>query len=214
MACRTSTRRMAGSPRVCGCGHCAATGNSIPFTADEHYPTNFGDTTLPAGAGSSYSRMHMQIYLERSDPTIFWKLTGSLYLMMLVSAFMFLLSSNDELATAERLDGLQNRLGLLSGGLFIVVLNMQQPNTVVGSTSGLTLIDELYLNTLTLLLISVIGTVLIWRATVCACRRPVTRGHAKESGTQPRCRRRRGSVVGKRSWPVRVPGPGSGAGVR
>jgi hypothetical protein len=136
------------------------------FTADQHYPTNFGDTMLPAGVGSSYSRMHIQIDLERSDPTIFWKLTGALYLMMLIAAFMFLLSSNDELGTAERLDGLQNRLGLLSGGLFIVVLNMQQANTVVDSTSGLTLIDELHLITLTFLLIAVLGTVLIWRATV------------------------------------------------
>ncbi|GAA1912885.1 hypothetical protein [Streptantibioticus ferralitis] len=45
------------------------------------------------------------------------------------------------------------------------VLNMQQANTVITSTDGLTLIDYVHLTTLDFLLAAVVGTVLSWRWT-------------------------------------------------
>ncbi|GAA0354033.1 hypothetical protein [Streptomyces blastmyceticus] len=134
------------------------------MTADKHYTTTYGDKTLKHG--STYNRVRIQIDLERSDPTAFWKLTTPLYLAALIATSVFLVSSHrEELTTAERLDGLHSRLGVLGGGLFVVVLNMQQVNTVVTSTVGLTLIDWLHLTTLTFLLLAVAGTVLSWRWT-------------------------------------------------
>lgn len=54
---------------------------------------------------------------------------------------------------------------MLGGALFVTVLNMQQANTVITSTDGLTLIDDLHLTTLAFLLMAVAGTVLSWRWT-------------------------------------------------
>ncbi|MGK5732297.1 hypothetical protein [Streptomyces sp. URMC 124] len=136
-------------------------------TAERHYPTNFGDPTLPRGAGSTHSRLLIRIDLARADPTVFWKLTGPLYLMLLIGTATFLLPSHsEELGMAERLDTLQSRLALLGGGLFVVMLNLQQVNTVVTSSTGLTLIDGLHLLTLGWVLVAVLGTVLSWRWTV------------------------------------------------
>ncbi|QLE74629.1 hypothetical protein FGW37_26300 [Streptomyces rectiverticillatus] len=136
-------------------------------TAEHRYPTNFGDPTLPRGMGSTHSRVIVQVDLARADPVIFWKLTGPLYLMLLIGTATFLLPSHsEELGMAERLDTLQSRLALLGGGLFVVMLNMQQVNVVVTSTVGLTLIDGLHLLTLCYVLVAVIGTVLSWRWTV------------------------------------------------
>lgn len=132
--------------------------------ADKHYTTTHGDKTLKHG--SAYNRVRIRIDLERSDPTAFWKLTTPLYLAVLIATSTFLVSSHrEELTTAERLEGLHSRLGVLGGGLFVAVLNMQQVNTVVTSTVGLTLIDWLHLTTLAFLLLAVAGTVLSWRWT-------------------------------------------------
>ncbi|GGP46390.1 hypothetical protein [Streptomyces melanogenes] len=131
---------------------------------DQHYATNYGDRGLRHG--STYSRVRIQIDVARADPTAFWKLTTPLYLALLIAAATFLVSSADEeLVTAERLEGMHSRLGVLGGGLFVVVLNGQQVDSTVSSTSGLTLMDWLHLATLAFLLLAVAGTVLAWRWT-------------------------------------------------
>ncbi|MEU7134310.1 hypothetical protein [Streptomyces sp. NPDC046261] len=133
-------------------------------TAEHRYPTNFGNPTLPRGAASTHSRVLVQIDLARSDPLVFWKLTGPLYLMLIVATATFLLPSHsEELSMAERLDTLQSRLALLGGGLFVVMLNMQQVNQIVSSSVGLTLIDGLHLLTLVYVLLAVVVTVFCWR---------------------------------------------------
>ncbi|MEV8476351.1 hypothetical protein [Streptomyces sp. NPDC051173] len=134
------------------------------FSALKHYTTTYGDTSLKNG--STYDRVHLQIDLKRSDPTVFWKLTIPLYLAVLIAVATFLVSSrHEELETTARLEGFHNRLGVLGGGLFVVVLNMQQANDVVTSANGLTLIDWLHIATLVFLLLAVAGTVLAWRWT-------------------------------------------------
>ncbi|MFD7450920.1 hypothetical protein [Kitasatospora sp. NPDC059827] len=131
------------------------------------FPTNFGDASLPPGTTSAYSRILVQIDLAREDPTVFWKLTGPLYLMVLVVTATFLLPSHAaQLGMTDRLNTLQSRLAILGGGLFVVMLNMQQANTVISSTVGLTLIDWLHLLTLAFVLLAVIATVVSWRRTV------------------------------------------------
>ncbi|WKV75436.1 hypothetical protein AW27_030300 [Streptomyces sp. PCS3-D2] len=138
------------------------------LTPAQHvFSTNFGDTTLPRGTTSTYSRIRVQVDVARNDPTIFWKLTGPLYLMVLVVTATFLLPAHaEELGMGERLDTLQSRLAMLGGGLFVVMLNMQQVNTVITSTVGLTLIDWLHLLTLGFVLLAVVATVVSWRWTV------------------------------------------------
>ncbi|MBF6043621.1 hypothetical protein GO001_00090 [Streptomyces sp. NRRL B-1677] len=138
------------------------------LVATEHrFPTNFGDPSLRPGSGVTHSQVRIRIGLERDDPTAFLKLTGPLYLMVLVVTATFLLPShNEELAMGERLDSLQSRLGLLGGGLFVIMLNMQQVSAVVTSSVGLTLLDWLHLLTLAYVLLAVVGTVVPWRWTV------------------------------------------------
>ncbi|WP_058041154.1 hypothetical protein [Streptomyces roseifaciens] len=133
-------------------------------TADKHYTTTYGDRSLKHG--STYNRVRIQIDLERSSLTTFWKLTTPLYLALLIAVSTFLVSSrHEEPATSERLEGVHSRLGVLGGGLFVVVLNMQQADDVITSFNGLTLIDWLHLITLACLLLAVAGTVLAWRWT-------------------------------------------------
>ncbi|MFE6747976.1 hypothetical protein ACFVGM_19150 [Kitasatospora purpeofusca] len=131
------------------------------------FPTNFGDAGLPPSTTSTYGMIRVQVDLAREDPTVFWKLTGPLYLMVLIVIATFLLPSHAApLGTTGRLDTLQSRLAMLGGGLFVVVLNMQQANTVITSTVGLTLVDWLHLLTLGFLLLAVVATVADWRRTV------------------------------------------------
>lgn len=133
-------------------------------SAPKHYTTAYGDTSLRNG--STYDQVHIRIALERTDRTVFWKLTIPLHLAVLIAVATFLVSSrHEELETTARLEGIHNRLGVLGGGLFVVVLNMQQANDVVTSANGLTLIDWLHLATLAFLLLAVAGTVLAWRFT-------------------------------------------------
>ncbi|RKN65860.1 hypothetical protein D7231_23865 [Streptomyces klenkii] len=133
-------------------------------SATKHYTTTYGDHSLKNG--STYDQVHIRMDLERSDPTIFWKLTIPLYLAVLIAVSTFLVSTrHEELETTARLEGIHNRLGVLGGGLFVVVLNMQQASDVVTSADGLTLIDRLHLTTLAFLLVAVAGTVLAWRWT-------------------------------------------------
>ncbi|MCF3106301.1 hypothetical protein IPZ58_32725 [Streptomyces roseoverticillatus] len=133
-------------------------------SAVKHYTTTYGDRSLENG--STYDRVHIRIDLERSAPTVFWKLTIPLYLAVLIAVSTFLVSSHcEELETTARLEGVHNRLGVLGGGLFVVVLNMQQANDVITSSTGLTLIDLLHLTTLAFLLLAVAGTVLSWNWT-------------------------------------------------
>ncbi|CAM5357485.1 hypothetical protein [Streptomyces abikoensis] len=138
------------------------------LVATEHrFPTNFGNPSLSPGTGVTHSQVRIRIDLERDDPTAFLKLTGPLYLMVLIATATFLLPSHsDELAMGERLDSLQSRLGLLGGGLFVVMLNMQQVSAVVTSSVGLTLLDWLHLLTLAYVLLAVMATVVSWRWTV------------------------------------------------
>lgn len=136
-------------------------------SVEQHFPTNFGDATLTRGMGSTRSRLVVEMGLARDDPTAFWRLTGPLYLMVLLATAAFLLPTHGkELGMAERLDSMQSRLALLGGGLFVVMLNLQQVSTVVTSTVGLTLIDALHLLTLVYVLLAVVATVLSWRWTV------------------------------------------------
>ncbi|MEU3873294.1 MULTISPECIES: hypothetical protein [Streptomyces] len=135
--------------------------------APHRYPTGFGEFGSASDGGSTFSRVRVEVDVVRTDPTVFWKLTGPLYLVLLMATATFLLPSHsNELGMAERLDALQSRLGVLGGGLLVVMLNMQQVNSVVTSADGLTLVDGLHLLTLIYLLVAVIGTVLAWRWTV------------------------------------------------
>ncbi|MEV4923849.1 hypothetical protein [Streptomyces roseoverticillatus] len=117
-------------------------------------------------SGSTYDQVHIRIDLERSAPTVFWKLTIPLCLAVLIAVSAFLVSSHrEEPETTARLEGVHSRLGVLGGGLFVVVLNMQQADDVITSSTGLTLIDRLHLTTLAFLLLAVAGTVLAWSRT-------------------------------------------------
>jgi hypothetical protein len=128
-------------------------------TIEQRYSTNFGDPTLPAGAGSASSRARLRIDLVRSDPIVFLEMTGPLYIVFFVTVLTFLL-------TTAAADTFASRIGALGAVLFAVILNMQTTGAEVRSTTGLTLIAQLHILTLGFVLFAMIITTICWRWTV------------------------------------------------
>jgi hypothetical protein len=129
---------------------------ALRLVSGEHqYTTTFGDPTLANGQGSKYSRVRLQIDIERSDRTLFFKTTGALYAAFLFALFSFLMPNGDTSA-------MEVRMGMLGASLFAAILNMQM---VEGSlrNEGLTLVDKLHLLTLAYILLGVTVTIISWR---------------------------------------------------
>jgi len=125
------------------------------LSGERQYTTTFGDPLLPNGQGSTYSRVRVQIDMQRSDRTLFLRHTGALYTAFLFAMFTFLMVSPSA-------STMEVRVGMLGASLFATMLNMQAVDASTRS-EGLTLIDELHLLTLAYILFGATVTLISWR---------------------------------------------------
>jgi hypothetical protein len=123
-------------------------------TISQHLVSNFGDPNLPAGSGSTFSRIKLTIDLTRDSPVDFWKTIGPLLILFLVTLFLFIVVE----FSAE---ACRARLSALAGALLAVLLNMSIADAQVPS-SGLTMLDQLHVLTLLWILLCVIVVTLSW----------------------------------------------------
>jgi len=113
------------------------------------YQTTYGDPRDPGGT-SDYSRLTVQIGLERDDLSSFIKLTFVVYAAFLVSLISFFVNLETPTMLAAR-------LGLVSAGLFAVAVNLNMATSTLGSEDRLTLVGQIHLVTMTAIVLGAVG---------------------------------------------------------
>jgi hypothetical protein len=110
------------------------------FTFEEEkvtYKTNFGDPELVVEVGN-YSRLTVSIPIQRSKYTSFFKLTTGLYVAFAVAMLSFFYETGQPSLVSAR-------TSLLVGCLFSALVNMRAPESVLGRTESLTMIDQIHI---------------------------------------------------------------------
>jgi len=114
------------------------------------YTTTFGDPTLPQGGRSTFTQVTLAIPIARTDRLSFVKLTFVVYIAFLVSLISYFLNmQNPTMLTA--------RLGVISGALFAVAVNLRTATAALASEERFTLVDQIHAAALVALLIDAVA---------------------------------------------------------
>jgi hypothetical protein len=125
-------------------------------TSVKRYHSSFGDPRLPPGSPSAYARAEVQLLLERTDRSGFWKLTLGAF----AAALMALASYG---LVADQAPALGPRFGLLAGSAFAAVISLRSAATELGATGYTTLIDVVHAAVLLYILMATVAGVVAWR---------------------------------------------------
>lgn len=120
------------------------------------YPTTFGDPRVAPGSSSSYAHAELQILLERTDHSGFWKLTVGAFAAALMALASYGLRIDNPSA-------LSPRFGLLAGSAFAAVISLRSSASELGATGYTTLIDEVHSSVLVYILLATASGVVAWR---------------------------------------------------
>jgi hypothetical protein len=113
------------------------------------YETTYGDPRIPEGT-SDYSRFTVGIGLERDDFSSFVKLTFVVYMAFLLSLVSYFINLETPTMLAAR-------LGVISGALFAVAVNLHTVSSTLGSQEGLTLLGRIHVATMAAILTGAVG---------------------------------------------------------
>lgn len=116
------------------------------------YQTTFGDPELVNTKGV-YSRLTVSIPIQRVKYVSFFKLTAGLYVAFAVAMLSFFYETGQPSLVSAR-------TSLLVGCLFSALVNMRAPESVLGRTEGLTLVDQIHIVAIVYIFISALATVL------------------------------------------------------
>jgi hypothetical protein len=117
-----------------------------------HYRTTFGDPAA-AGTGSDYSRLTLDVGLERADLPGFFKLTAVVYAAFVLSLGTYVVQH------LESPHSLGPQLGLLAAALFAAAVNMVTASAELSYAHGLTLVDAIHIVVLLYILVAAAVTV-------------------------------------------------------
>jgi hypothetical protein len=101
------------------------------------YTTTFGDPALSSKQGV-YSRLVVSIPIRRAKIVSFFKLTAGVYVAFAVAMLSFFYDTSQASLVSAR-------TSLLLGCLFAALVNMRAPESVIGRTEGLTLVDQIHI---------------------------------------------------------------------
>ena len=104
---------------------------------NHQYSTNFGRPDK-GGKEDSYSRVNVQITLQRARLTSFLKLCAGVYAAVAIAGMAFMLDMREP-------DIVSGRTGLLVGCLFAAIVNMQQAASTLGMSEDVTLTDSIHI---------------------------------------------------------------------
>ena len=110
------------------------------FTLEEEkvaYQTTFGDPELVDQKGV-YSRLIVSIPIQRVKYMSFFKLTTGVYVAFAVAMLSFFYETGQPSLVSAR-------TSLLVGCLFSALVNMRAPESVLGRTESLTLVDQIHI---------------------------------------------------------------------
>jgi len=120
------------------------------------YRTTFGDPRLPDGSAKKYARVELQILLQRTDRTGFWKLTMGAFAASLIALASFGLR-------VDHPSALSPRFGLLAGSAFAAVISLRSSANELGAAGYGTLIDALHITVLLYIMVATSSGVIAWR---------------------------------------------------
>jgi len=124
------------------------------FTLKEEkatYQTGFGDPQL-VSQKASHSRLTVLIPIQRTKYVSFFKLTTGLYVAFAVAMLSFFYETGQPSLVSAR-------TSLLVGCLFAALVNMRAPESVLGRTESLTLVDQIHIIAIVYIFISALATV-------------------------------------------------------
>ena len=114
----------------------------------EHsYSTNFGKPDRHLNGKGTYSRMRVEITLQRARVTSFLKLCTGVYAAVIIAGSAFLMDVREP-------DIVSGRTGLLVGCLFAAIVNMQQAESTLGLSEDITLTDMIHIISILYILIA------------------------------------------------------------
>jgi len=104
-------------------------------TRPQVYDTNYGDTDLPTGASSEYSRVIVSLDLHRPGMGLFFKLFAGLFVAVGISL----------VSIAVRPTDLDPRFGLPVGAMFASIASQYVIASVLPDSADFTLADQLHI---------------------------------------------------------------------
>ncbi len=124
------------------------------FTLQEEkvvYQTTFGDPELVSEEGV-YSRLTVSIPIQRVKYVSFFKLTTGVYVAFAVAMLSFFYETGQPSLVSAR-------TSLLVGCLFSALVNMRAPESVLGRTESLTLVDQIHIVAIVYIFAGALATV-------------------------------------------------------
>ena len=125
-------------------------------TGTKTHRTSFGDPRLPPGSSSSYANAQLQILLQRTDQTGFWKLTIGAFAASFIALASFGLR-------VDHPSALSPRFGLLAGAAFAAVISLRSSANELGAAGYATLIDAVHIAVLLYIMVATSCGVIAWR---------------------------------------------------
>lgn len=111
------------------------------------YATNFGKPDRARSVDDAYSRIRVQITLQRARLTSFFKLCTGVYAAVVIAGVAFMMDMREP-------DIVSGRTGLLVGCLFAAIVNMQQAESTLGLSEDVTLTDLIHIISIVYILVA------------------------------------------------------------
>ena len=111
------------------------------------YATNFGRPDKVRADDGVYSRIRVQITLQRARVTSFFKLCTGVYAAVVIAGVAFMMDMREP-------DIVSGRTGLLVGCLFAAIVNMQQAEATLGMSEDVTLTDSIHVLSIIYILVA------------------------------------------------------------
>jgi hypothetical protein len=117
------------------------------------YSTNYGDTSLPTGNASTYSRFVFRMAMERPGYGYFAKLFFGLFVAVLIAFIVFFIKPTD----------VDPRFGLGVGAIFAAVASQYITMSNLPDSNVLTMADKLHILAFAFIFISIVESVVSLR---------------------------------------------------
>jgi len=126
--------------------------------SDKTYQSNFGDERI--SGSSTYSRFEIDVRIQRTEITGFWKLTiASLVAVCLVFVTFFITFKNSA--------ALGIRTGVQAAAAFGTIVSMRSASADLGASSNITLIDSVHILVLLYIVLGMVTSVICWKVSYC-----------------------------------------------
>lgn len=116
------------------------------------YPSKLGSPQRDA-LDDKFSRVIMEIHLERDALSLFFKLHAGVYVAFAITMLSYLLHPASD-------DVFSGRISLIVGMLFASLVNMQIVDNTVGNSNSISLSDKIHIATMCSLFISICTTII------------------------------------------------------